>query len=173
MKRWIYIFSISMVLQFIHLNASAQQLVNVYLNQKGKASYRVAIDNIYVVISDSGKLTEIKTDAYGTIVYNSDKRVNQIGNIRIGFNYQGFVNLIGNTQIRYDYNGRTDRLGNLELRYNYNGLLVTIGGQQIVYNTDNSIDQIGLHRITYNYNKQVQKIDDSKGLIVLQLNYDK
>ena len=161
------------VLQLVYFYGNAQLLSNVYINQKGRASYNISIGNIYVVISEKGKITEIKTDANGTIIYSLNKRVEQIGEVRIGFNYQGLVNMIGNASVVYDYSGRVDRIGNLTFRYNYNELLSAVGNQSVVYNPDNTIDQFDKYRILYNYDKQVQKIDDSKGLIVLQLNYDK
>jgi len=173
MKQSIKLFCLLAFMQLMVANAYGQQLSNIYLTQKGKAAYRIAINNIYVVLSENGKLTEIKTDAYGTIIYNINKRVDQIGDVKIGFNYQGFVNNIGATPIIYDYNGRIDMIGNLELKYNYNGLLVSIGGQSIIYNLDNTIDRFDRFKINYNYEKQVQQIDNSNGLIILQLNYDK
>lgn len=173
MKKILKLFCWIILLQFFVNDMQAQQLSNIYLTQKGKAAYRIALNNIYIVLSENGKLTEIKTDAYGTIIYNINKRVDQIGDMKIGFNYQGFVNNIGTTPIIYDYNGRIDRIGNLELKYNYNNLLVSIGGQAIIYNADNTIDRFDRFKIIYNYEKQVQQIDNSNGLIILQLNYDK
>lgn len=163
---------IVLVLFFIGIVViNAQQLSNVLLTQTGKAIYKISINNIYIMVSDAGKLTEIKTDNYGTIVYDTDKRVERIGDTKIGFNYKGLVNMIGNTSILYDYSGRVDQVGTLSLKYNYNNLLSFIGNQQIIYNANKIIDQIGTFKIYYNYNAQVQRIDDSKGLIVLQLNY--
>jgi hypothetical protein len=153
--------------------AKSQQLTNVFVNQDGRASYRFAINNIYLEITDKGKLLEIKTDANGTIVYSISKRVEQIGDVRIGFNYQGLVKTIGTASVLYDFSGRVDRIGNIAFRYNYNGYLSDLGGQKVMYNSDNRIDQFDQFKITYNYNKLVQRIDDRKGLIVLQLNYDK
>ena len=151
----------------------AQQLTNVFISQDGKASYRFAINNIYLVVSEKGKLLEIKTDANGTIIYSVTKRVEQIGDVKIGFNYQGFVNSIGSASILYDFSGRVDRIGNIAIKYNYNGFIAELGNQKIMYSADNRIDQFDQFRIVYNYHKLVQKIDESKGLIVLQLNYDK
>jgi hypothetical protein len=152
---------------------NAQQLSNVYITQNGKAAYRIGLNNIYVMLTDGGKITDIKTDTYGTILYNTNKRVEQIGDVKIGFSYQGLVNMIGNTSVLYDYTGRVDRIGNLTFRYNYNGIMAAVGNQTINYNPNNTIDQFDKFKITYNYTGQVQKIDDSKGLILLQLNYDK
>lgn len=160
-----------MLLMSFH--SHAQQLSNVYLTEKGKATYLIAVNPLLVLISDSGKLSEIKTAAYGTIVYNAAQQIEQIGEVKIGFNYQGQINRIGNTSILYDFSGRVDRIGDLGFRYNYNNLLVSVGNQGIRYNPDHTIDQFDQYRIVYNYNKQVQKIDDSKGLIILQLNFHK
>lgn len=173
MKQMIQFIFLCIATSFISEVAKAQQLTNVFVSQDGKASYRFAINNIYLVITEKGKLLEIKTDANGTIVYSVSKRVEQIGDVRIGFNYQGFVNTIGTASVLYDFSGRVDRIGNIAFRYNYNGLLSDLGGQKVMYNADNRIDQFDQYKITYNYNKLVQRIDDSKGLIVLQLNYDK
>jgi hypothetical protein len=168
-KKWLIIC----IMLFQSVFVGAQQLSNVYLNQNGKASYRITLGNIYIVISEAGKLKEIKTDAQGTIVYSTTKRVEQIGNTRIGFNYQGWVNTIGSVSVQYDYSGRVDRVGNLVIRYNYNGIVQSIGNQNITYNADNSMDMFDRYKITYNYNKQVQQVDNSNGLILLELNYDK
>jgi len=168
-KKWLIILGLILFMSSL----KAQQLSNVYLNQNGRASYRISLNNIYIVISESGKLKEIKTDAQGTIVYSTSKRVEQIGNTRIGFNYQGWVNTIGPVSVQYDYSGRVDRVGNLAIRYNYNGIVQSIGTQNIVYNADNSMDMFDRYKITYNYNKQVQQVDNSNGLILLELNYDK
>lgn len=153
-------------------SAYTQQLSNVYLNQNGHASYRISINNIYIVINEAGKLKEIKTDAQGTIVYSTTKRVEQIGNTKIGFNYQGWVNTIGEVSVQYDYSGRVDRIGNLVILYNYNGIVQSIGSQNVVYNGDNSMDRFDRYKIVYNYNKQVQQVDNSNGLILLELNYN-
>lgn len=173
MKRIIQFVFFSTAACFFSQTAKSQQLTNVFVNQDGRASYRFAINNIYLEITDKGKLLEIKTDANGTIVYSVSKRVEQIGDVRIGFNYQGLVNTIGTASVLYDFSGRVDRIGNIAFRYNYNGYLSDLGGQKVMYNADNRIDQFDQYKITYNYNKLVQRIDDSKGLIVLQLNYDK
>jgi PPE-repeat protein len=173
MNYMIRFFFILIAACFFTKSTHAQQLTNVFVSQDGKASYRFAINNIYLVLSEKGKLLEIKTDANGTIVYNVSKRVEQIGDVKIGFNYQGLVNNIGSASVLYDFSGRVDRIGNIAFRYNYNGFISEVGNQKVMYSADNRIDQFDQFRITYNYNKLVQRIDDSKGLIVLQLNYDK
>ncbi|HJV19414.1 MAG TPA: hypothetical protein VJ552_05995 [Sediminibacterium sp.] len=157
----------------LNVYANAQQLTNVYLTQQGKAAYLISVPPLLVVLSDSGKISEIKTAASGTIVYNTVQQIEQIGEVKIGFNYQGQINRIGNSTLLYDFNGRVDRIGDLNFRYNYQQLLVSVGDQGIRYNPDQTIDQFGRYRIMYNYNKQVQKIDDSNGLIILQLKYHK
>ncbi|MFY9465519.1 MAG: hypothetical protein WAP48_10530 [Sediminibacterium sp.] len=170
LKKWMALAG-WMLLMSSH--SHAQQLSNIYLTEKGKASYLISVNTLAVVISDSGKLSEIRTAASGTIIYNTTLQVEQIGDVKIGVNYQGQINRIGNTPILYDFGGRVDRIGNLGFRYNYNNLLVSVGDQGIRYNPDHTIDQFDQYRIVYNYNKQVQKIDDSKGLIILQLNFHK
>lgn len=172
MKRFLISFFLINLFCLNGIDANAQHLSNIYLSQNGKASYRIVLNNIYIVLSENGKLTEIKTDTYGTIIYNFNKRVDQIGDMKIGFNYRGFVNMIGSTPIMYDYNGRIERIGNLTFKYNYNNLLASIGEQVIIYNTDYSIDRFDKYKITYNYEKQVKQIDNSNGIIILQLNYD-
>ncbi len=173
MKQMMQIIFLCIATCFFAQAAYAQQLTNVFVNQDGRASYRFAINNIYLVITEKGKLLEIKTDANGTIVYSVSKRVEQIGDVKIGFNYQGFVNTIGTASVLYDFSGRVDRIGNIAFRYNYNGYLSELGSQKVMYNSINQIDQFDQYKITYNYYKLVQRIDESKGLIVLQLNYDK
>jgi hypothetical protein len=173
MKNIMRLFLLIITTCFIANTSKSQQLSNVFVSQEGKASYRFSINNIYLVVSEKGKLLEIKTDANGTIVYSVSKRVEQIGDVKIGFNYQGFVNSIGSASVLYDFSGRVDRIGNIPLKYNYNGFISELGNQKVMYSADNRIDQFDQFRITYNYNKLVQRIDDSKGLIVLQLNYDK
>ncbi|MDD2793912.1 MAG: hypothetical protein PHD73_12085 [Sediminibacterium sp.] len=155
------------------LQTNAQQLSGVYLTENGKASYQITVERLLVVLTDSGKLSEIRTTASGTLVYNVSRQIEQIGDVKIGLNYQGKVNRIGNTAILYDFNGRVDRIGELNFRYNYNNMLASVGNQAIRYNPDQTIDQFDRYRIIYNYNKQVQKIDDSGGLIILQYIYNK
>ena len=162
-----------LIVLFIMQNAIAQQLSNVFITQEGKTAYRISINNIYVVLSEKGFLSEVKTTANGTIVYNTANKVEQIGEVKIGYNYQGFVNLIGVASVLYDFSGRVDRIGSIGFRYNYNGLIAELGNQKVMYNADNRIDQFDTFKIYYNYNKMVQRIDDSKGLILLQLNYAK
>lgn len=152
---------------------NAQQLTNVFINQNGKAAYRFAMNGVYLLLNDMGKITEIKTDAFGTIVYDTNKRVEQIGDMKIGFNYQNQVNSIGNYSLQYDHAGRVDQVGNIVFKYNYNGMLVNISNYLIMYNPNGSVDKFGDYKIYYNYNAQVQRIDDSKGLLLLQLNYTK
>lgn len=152
---------------------NAQQLTNVFINQNGKSAYRFAMNGVYLILNDIGKLTEIKTDAFGAIIYDNNKRVEQIGDMKIGFNYQNQVNNIGNYAILYDYSGRVDRIGNIIFKYNYKGMLVSVADNAILYNPNGSVDQFGDYKIHYNYNAQVQRIDESKGLILLQLNYFK
>ncbi len=169
MKR-IIVFS---MLLFLIQNLMAQQLSNVFITQEGKAEYRISINNIYVVLSEKGFLSEVKTSANGTIVYSANNKVEQIGDVKIGYNYQGFVNLIGTAPILYDFSGRVDRIGTIGFRYNYKDLIAEIGNQKVQYSADNRIDQFDSFKIYYNYNKMVQRIDDSRGLILLQLNYEK
>ncbi len=151
----------------------AQQLTNVFIHQNGKAAYRFAMNGVYILVNDMGKITEIKTDAFGNIIYDTNKRVEQIGDVKIGFNYQNQVNTIGSISLQYDHAGRVDFIGSVFFKYNYTGTLVSIGNYQIRYNPNGSVDQFGDYKIYYNYNAQVQRIDESKGLLLLQLNYAK
>jgi len=162
-----------LMLIFLVQNAMAQQLQNIFITQEGKAAYRISLNTIYVVLSEKGFLTEVKTTANGTIIYNTANKVEQIGDVKIGYNYQGFVNLIGTAPIMYDFSGRVDRIGTIGFRYNYNDLIAEIGNQKVQYNADGRIDQFDTFKIYYNYNKMVQRIDESRGLILLQLNYEK
>jgi|GEM_PF-1795963 len=169
-KKRIIVF---LMLLFLVQTTIAQQLQNVFISQDGKAAYRISLNTIYVVLTEKGIISEVKTSANGTIVYNTANKVEQIGEVRIGYNYQGFVNLIGDASVLYDYTGRVDRIGTIGFRYNYNGLIAEIGNQKIQYNSDNRIDQFDSYKIYYSYNKMVQRIDESMGLILLQLNYEK
>ncbi len=162
-----------LMLLFLGQITKAQQLQNVFITQEGKAAYRISLNNIYVVLSEKGFLSEVKTSANGTIVYNTGNKVEQIGDVKIGYNYQGFVNLIGTAPVLYDFSGRVDRIGTIGFRYNYNDLIAEIGNQKVQYSADNRIDQFDSFKIYYNYNKMVQRIDESRGLILLQLNYEK
>ncbi len=162
-----------LIILLVMQDVVAQQLSNVLITQEGKAAYQISVNNIYVVLTEKGFLSDIKTSANGTIVYNANNKVDQIGDVKIGYNYQGFVNLIGAASILYDFSGRVDRIGGIGFRYNYNGLIAELGNQKILYNFDNRIDQFDSFRIYYNYNKLVQKIDESKGLILIQLNHEK
>ena len=173
MSHFMKIFFVFLILLFLVHTTMAQQLSNVFITQDGKAAYRISLNSIYVVLSEKGFLSEVKTSANGTIVYNIANKVEQIGDVKIGYNYQGFVNLIGTAPILYDFSGRVDRIGTVGVRYNYNGLIAEIGNQKVLYSADNRIDQFDSFKIYYNYNKMVQRIDESRGLILLQLNYEK
>ena len=162
-----------LVLLFFVQAVKAQQLQNVFITQEGKAAYRISLNTIYVVLTEKGLLSEIKTSTNGTIIYNTVNKVEQIGDVKIGYNYKGFVNLIGTASILYDFSDRVDRIGTIGFRYNYNGLIAEIGNQKVQYNADNRIDQFDSYKIYYSYNKMVQRIDESRGLILLQLNYEK
>lgn len=162
-----------LVVLLIDQHLMAQQLSNVFLTQEGKAEYRISLNNIFVVLSEKGFLSEVKTSANGTIVYNVNNRVDQIGDVKIGYNYKGFVNQIGTAPILYDFSGRVDRIGTIGFRYNYKNLIAEIGNQKVQYSADNRIDQFDSFKIYYNYNKMVQRIDDSRGLILVQLNLEK
>lgn len=155
------------------LQTNAQQLTGVYVTENGRASYLITVEQVQLLLSDAGKLAEIRTAASGNIVYNIARQIEQIGSVRIGMNYQGKINRIGSAAIMYDFNGRIDRIGELSFRYNFNNMLAAVGNQSIRYNLDLTIDQFDRYRIVYNYNKQVQKIDDSGGLITLQYIFNK
>lgn len=155
------------------LQTKAQQLSGVNLTENGRASYLITVEQVQLLLSDSGKLAEIRTASSGNVVYNIARQIEQIGDVKIGLNYQGKINRIGSTAILYDFNGRIDRIGELSFRYNYNNMVAAVGNQAIRYNPDQTIDQFDRYRIVYNYNKQVQKIDDSGGLITLQYIFNK
>lgn len=150
---------------------SAQELANVFLTQTGKPSFRINVEGISVFLSEKGKIVEIRTDSYGTVVYNTDKRVEQVGSVKIQFNYKNWVSQIGQSSVLYDYEGRVDRIGNLSIGYHHNGMVGKFGNQALQYNANKSLDRFDAFQVVYNYQGQVQKIDASNGLIVLQLNY--
>ncbi|OYZ02962.1 MAG: hypothetical protein B7Y37_00520 [Sphingobacteriia bacterium 28-36-52] len=155
------------------INAHSQQLVNVLLTTNGKATYKIAAGKSVILLSDQGKIQTIDADASGEIVFNKNLFPQQIGELGLGFNYEGWLSKIGDVTIMYDYTGRVDRVGNLVFRYNYNQQIGSIGGYTITYNSNKTIDQIGQYKIYYNYSGNVFRIDQSKGLILLQLNFSK
>lgn len=173
MKQQIKWFVLAGWMLLMGLQGKAQQLSGVYLTENGRASYLISVDQVQLLLNDSGKLAEIRTAASGNIVYNVARQIEQVGNVKIGLNYQGKINRVGSAAIVYDFNGRIDRIGELSFRYNYNNLLAAVGNQSIRYNPDQTVDQFDRYRIVYNYNKQVQKIDDSGGLIILQYIFNK
>lgn len=149
----------------------AQELGNIYLTQVGKPSFRINVEGISVVLTEKGKIAEIRTDSYGSVLYNTDKRVEQIGSVKIQFNYKNWVSQIGQSSVLYDYEGRVDRIGNLSITYHYNGMVGKMGDRDLQYNANKTLDRFGAYAIVYNYQGQVQRIDESGGLIILQINY--
>jgi len=154
-------------------NVQSQQLINVLLSTDGKATYKVAAGKSVIILNDQGKIQTIDADASGEISFNKDLLPQQIGEMGISFNYEGWLSKIGDVTIMYDYTGRIDRIGNLVFRYNYNQQIASIGSYTITYNSNKTIDQIGQYKIYYNYSGKVFRIDQSKGLILLQLNFSK
>lgn len=155
------------------INVRSQQLMNVLLATNGKATYKVAAGKSVIELNDQGKIQTIDVDASGEIIFNKNILPQQIGEMGLGFNYEGWLNKIGDVLIMYDYTGRIDRVGNLVFRYNYNQQIASIGSYTINYNSNKTIDQIGQYKIYYNYSGNVFRIDQSKGLILLQLNFSK
>jgi len=155
------------------MNAYSQQLMHVLLSTNGKATYKIAAGKSVILLNDQGKIQTIDADASGEIVFNKNLLPQQIGEMGLDFNYEGWLSKIGDVTIMYDYTGRIDRVGNLVFRYNYNQQIASIGGYTITYNSNKTIDQIGQYKIYYNYSGNVFRIDQSKGLILLQLNFSK
>lgn len=154
-------------------NAKAQQLINVLLTYTGKANYKIAAGNALIILNDQGKIVQIEADASGEVVYNKNLQPQQIGNMNLVFNYEGWLSNIGTVTIMYDHTGRVDRIGELPIRYNYHQQIASIGSYTINYNANKTIDQIGQNKVYYNYSGQVFRIDPSKGLILLLLNLTK
>lgn len=165
--------SLLLVSLSIALVGRAQQLVNVLLTTNGKATYKIGVGKSIIFINDQGKIQTIDVDAAGEIGYNKNLQPQQVGDMGFVFNYEGWLSQIGNTFIMYDYTGRVDRVGDLVLRYNYNQQLSTIGSYTVAYNSNKTIDQVGQYKVYYNYSGNVFRIDQSKGLILLQLNLSK
>lgn len=157
----------------VSINVHSQQLMNVLLTTNGKAIYKVVAGKSVIQLNDQGKIQTIDADASGEIVFNKNLLPQQIGEMGLAFNYEGWLNKIGDVTIMYDYTGRIDRIGNLVFRYNYNQQIASIGSYTITYNSNKTIDQIGQYKIYYNYSSNVFRIDQSKGLILLQLNFSK
>lgn len=166
-------FSLLVISLSIAVVGSSQQLVNVLLTTNGKATYRIVAGKSTILLTEQGKIQTIDVDAAGEIAYNKNLQPQQVGDLGIVFNYEGWLSQIGNTYLMYDYTGRVDRVGDLVLRYNYNQQISTIGGYTIAYNSNKTIDQIGQYKIYYNYSGNVFRVDQSKGLILLQLNLSK
>lgn len=154
-------------------NAQSQQLMNVLLSTDGKATYKITAGKSVILLNDQGKIQTIDADASGEIIFNKNLYPQQIGEMGINFNYEGWLSKIGDVNIMYDYTGRIDRVGNLVFRYNYNQQIASIGSYTITYNSNKTIDQIGQFKIYYNYSGNVFRIDQSKGLILLQLKFSK
>lgn len=158
---------------FLHGNLSAQQLNNILISVSGKAQYKVNAGNTLIYLDDQGKILTVETDASGEVVYNKNFQPQQAGNLGIQFNYEGWLSQIGNLVIQYDHTGRIDKIGELVFRYNYQHLISSVGNISILYNANKTIDQIGVYKIYYNYSGKISRIDPSKGLIALQLNFSK
>jgi hypothetical protein len=170
MKKKLALFILSLCVTMI---GHSQQLMNVLLTSSGKATYKIGAGKSIILLTDQGKIITIDADASGEISYNKNLQPQQVGELGFVFNYEGWLSQIGNTSIMYDYTGRVDKVGDLMLRYNYNQQLSTIGSYTISYNSNKTIDQIGPYKIYYNYSGNVFRIDQSKGLVLLQLNLSK
>ncbi|BDQ11497.1 hypothetical protein [Sediminibacterium sp. TEGAF015] len=154
-------------------NLSAQVLRNILINVGGKAQYKVSSGNTLIYLDDQGKILSLETDASGEVSYNKNFQPQQAGNLGIQFNYEGWLSQIGNLIIQYDHTGRIDKIGDLVFRYNYQQLISSVGNISIIYNANKTIDQIGVYKLYYNYSGKISRMDDSKGLIALQLNFSK
>lgn len=166
------VFTLFSLLCFTH-TVKAQQLSNVLLTYAGKANYKVAAGNAVIILNDQGKIIQIEADAAGEVVYNKNIQPQQIGNMNLVFNYEGWLSNIGSISIMYDHTGRVDRIGELSIRYNYQQQIASIGSYTVNYNANKTIDQIGQFKVYYNYSGHVFRIDPSKGLILLLLNLTK
>ncbi len=166
-------YSLLCLLLGVFINGQSQQLMNVLLTTDGKATYKIAAGKSVILLNDLGKIQTIDADAAGEIVFNKNLLPQQVGEMGINFNYEGWLSKIGDVSIMYDYTGRIDRVGDLVFRYNYNQQIASIGGYTINYNSNKTIDQIGQYKIYYNYSGKVFRIDQSKGLILLQINFSK
>lgn len=152
---------------------SAQQLTNVVINVSGKAQYKINAANALIYVDNQGKILSVESEVLGEVLYNKNLQPQQAGNLGIQFNYEGWLSQIGNVVIQYDHTGRIDKIGDLVFRYNYQHLISSVGNISILYNANKTIDQIGTFKIYYNYNGMISRMDSSKGLIVLQLNFSK
>lgn len=170
MKKQYLLFCLFIV---VTMNAYSQQLMNMLLSTNGKATYKIVAGKSVILLNDQGKIQTIDADASGEMVFNKNLLPQQIGEMGLAFNYEGWLSKIGDVTIMYDYTGRIDRVGNLVFRYNYNQQIASIGSYTITYNSNKTIDQIGQYKIYYNYSGNVFRIDQSKGLILLQLNFTK
>jgi len=158
---------------FLCSNLSAQQLSNILMNVSGKAQYKVSSGNTLIYLDDQGKIISVETDASGEVLYNKNFQPQQAGSLGIQFNYEGWLSQIGNLVIQYDHTGRIDKIGDLVFRYNYQNFISSVGNISILYNANKTIDQIGVYKIYYNYGGKISRMDPSKGLIALQLNFSK
>lgn len=158
---------------FWYGNLSAQQLTNILMNVSGKAQYKVSAGSTLIYLDDQGKILSVETDASGEVLYNKNFQPQQVGNLGIQFNYESWLSQIGNLVIQYDHTGRIDKIGDLVFRYNYQNLISSVGNISILYNANKTIDQIGVYKIYYNYSGKISRMDSSKGLIALQLNFSK
>lgn len=136
---------------------SAQQLSNILMNVNGKAQYKVSAGNTLIYLDDQGKILSVETDASGEVIYNKNFQPQQVGNLII----------------QYDHTDRIDKIGELVFRYNYQNQISSVGNISINYNPNKTIDQIGVYKIYYNYSGKISRMDSSKGLIALQLNFSK
>jgi hypothetical protein len=157
----------------ISLFTFSQQLRHVLLSTNGKARYEISAGNPLLIINDSGKIQSIEMEPLGDIMYDKNTFPHQFGEQNLEFNYDGRLIKIGSTIIQYDLNGRLDRIGDMVLSYNYQQQIATIGGYANTYNTNKTVDQIGVFKVKYNYNGQVLMLEQSKGLILVQLNFAK
>lgn len=166
MKKLFPKLSLTLVLFVFTTICYAQEQIAAIVTQDGKLSFRVTESNVYVEISQSGKLIQFGTLAKGNVSYNAQDRINQIGTSTIVYDIHNRVERIGIITISYNLQEQVSKVGTTSISYLWDKIN-KIGNKSVSYNIDNKVDRIGTSTIYYNFSGKIDRITNSENIILI------
>jgi hypothetical protein len=83
------------------------------------------------------------------VLYDSERRIVQIGEVAIHYHAEGRLQKLGEIEIAYDKLGQINKLGDLLIERDINQRLLRMGRLRLRYDSNNLPAQIGKQRLRY------------------------
>jgi hypothetical protein len=121
---------------------------------------RISLTSLPITGIVDGTGNILQASGPGTVYYNSDGKVSQIGDVYLYYNSDGKISQIGDLYLYYNSGGMVSQIGDLYLYYNSGGMVSQIGDVYLYYNSNGKVSQIGDVYFYYNSDGMVSQIGD-------------